>query len=119
MLRGVSKKAVGEYLEQRLGASAVGRSGSSVVGGRRVAGWYFQQLVKLGAARRIEGLAPLFLLWDMDMVPLRPLSLFAPRPEGSAKPKLATGASTPSPLRTHRMVLGICLLYTSPSPRDS
>ena len=38
------------------------------------AGWIYQQLLKLGAARYIEGLSPSFLVVDSDVVFLRPVS---------------------------------------------
>ncbi|MEM6504016.1 MAG: DUF6492 family protein [Planctomycetota bacterium] len=34
------------------------------------AGWYYQQLLKLGAADGIEGLSDWFLIWDSDLLPV-------------------------------------------------
>jgi hypothetical protein len=44
--------------------------------GRKLSGWYFQQLIKLAAADYIEGLGDFFLIWDPDMIPLWPIELF-------------------------------------------
>lgn len=41
------------------------------------AGWYLQQFVKMGMARR-EGVREHYLAWDSDTVLLRPVELFAP-----------------------------------------
>jgi hypothetical protein len=41
-----------------------------------VRGWVFQQLVKYGAALRFADLSPLFLVWDSDLIPLKPIPLF-------------------------------------------
>lgn len=41
-----------------------------------VRGWIYQQLVKLGAALHAPGLSPLFLVWDSDLIPLKPIPLF-------------------------------------------
>src|SRR4051794_342534 len=38
------------------------------------AGWIYQQLLKLGAARYIDGLSPSFLVVDSDVIFLRPVS---------------------------------------------
>lgn len=42
-----------------------------------VRGWIFQQLVKFGAALHLADLSPLFLVWDSDLLPLRPIPLFS------------------------------------------
>lgn len=36
-------------------------------------GWIFQQLIKMMAWKFIEGLSPIYLVWDSDTVPYRPL----------------------------------------------
>lgn len=36
------------------------------------------QFLKLGAAGALPGLSEHFLIWDLDMVPLRPLPLLTP-----------------------------------------
>jgi hypothetical protein len=39
-------------------------------------GWYLQQFLKMGAARHVAGLSDYYLLWDSDMVPLKPMQWF-------------------------------------------
>jgi len=39
-------------------------------------GWYLQQFLKMGAARHVAGLSDHYLLWDSDMVPLKPMQWF-------------------------------------------
>jgi hypothetical protein len=41
------------------------------------------QFLKLGAAGALPGLSEYFLIWDMDMVPLRPLPLLTPLPDAA------------------------------------
>lgn len=78
-VRGVTKKLVGETLERLYGdeLGADGAQGRFV--GRELGGWYLQQLLKLGASTSDlinPVLSRRFLLWDLDMIPLRPLDLF-------------------------------------------
>eukprot|EP00241_Pyramimonas_parkeae_P018817 CAMPEP_0114298770 /NCGR_PEP_ID=MMETSP0059-20121206/12604_1 /TAXON_ID=36894 /ORGANISM="Pyramimonas parkeae, Strain CCMP726" /LENGTH=409 /DNA_ID=CAMNT_0001421171 /DNA_START=157 /DNA_END=1386 /DNA_ORIENTATION=- len=68
---GLNKKVVGEYIEKLYQAS-----GSSIVYGRSMAGWYLQQFLKMGVARHLDGLSEHYLLWDSDMVPLKPMDWF-------------------------------------------
>ena len=42
-------------------------------------GWYLQQLVKLGASRYLPGLSDTFMVWDPDMIPLWPVTVFGER----------------------------------------
>ena len=64
----------------------VGQFGDEI--SRRVAkaraGWYLQQLLKLGAAQAIPHLSDHFLLWDLDMIPLRPMTFLLPYSGSSA-----------------------------------
>ncbi|CEF96838.1 unnamed product [Ostreococcus tauri] len=57
--------------------------------GRELGGWYMQQLMKLGAStsKAISSppLSRKFLIWDLDMIPLRPLDLFKKDDVGRAK----------------------------------
>jgi len=46
------------------------------------------QFLKLGAAGALPGLSEHFLIWDLDMVPLRPLPLLS-----QVHPSDATGGS--------------------------
>lgn len=73
LLPGVSRASVAAALAERYGAAAGGRHQ-----GRDTAGWYLQQLLKLGAPLALPNLSSPFLLWDMDMVALRPLRLLHP-----------------------------------------
>ena len=41
----------------------------------------YVQFLKLGAAAALPGLSEHFLIWDMDMVPLRPLPLLTRLPD--------------------------------------
>ncbi|CAD7699722.1 unnamed protein product [Ostreobium quekettii] len=75
ILPGVSKETVGEYLEARYKSV----DENSEFHGRLLAGWYLQQFLKLGAAEYMPvepELSQYFLVWDLDMMLLRPLSLF-------------------------------------------
>ena len=79
-IRGLTKDAVSWYLEDAYGDS-LGRDGARArFVGRELGGWYLQQLIKLGAATSTAiahpPLSRKFLLWDLDMIPLRPLTLF-------------------------------------------
>ena len=79
-IRGLTKEAVSMYLEDVYGDS-LGRDGARArFVGRELGGWYLQQLIKLGAATSTAiahpPLSRKFLLWDLDMIPLRPLTLF-------------------------------------------
>ena len=41
------------------------------------------QFLKLGAAAALPGLSEHFVIWDLDMVPLKPLRLLWPPPPGA------------------------------------
>jgi len=77
LLPGVSKDTVARYLERRFGLQG---NGEVEFNGRHLAGWYLQQLLKLGAAEAIPGLSEYFVVWDLDMLLLRPMKLFQPDP---------------------------------------
>lgn len=38
---------------------------------QREPGWWFQQLLKLGAGTQISGISPVYVVWDGDLIPLR------------------------------------------------
>ncbi|KAG2500908.1 hypothetical protein HYH03_001667 [Edaphochlamys debaryana] len=92
LVPGLTASSVGRWLEERLGAvrwEALDRAMAL-----RRSSWYFQQLVKLAAAEHIQPpLTEHFLIWDSDMIMLRPMTWFVPpeTPSGSA-----TGAHTPA-----------------------
>ena len=60
---GVNRSSVAAFLKQRYGLAEDG-----LHMGRSAAGWYLQQLVKLGIAARIPDLSATFLWWDPDMI---------------------------------------------------
>ena len=69
MLEGVTLPAVRSHLSKHF--DDVG----SVKTASERAGWYFQQLLKLGAARGLPTLSQYFIIWDLDMIPLPSFSL--------------------------------------------
>lgn len=46
-------------------------------------GWYFQQLIKLGLAQSTLSLPEYYVVWDVDMMPMRPFKLFVRDPAGA------------------------------------
>jgi hypothetical protein len=50
--------------------------------GRERAGWYLQQLIKLGVARHLPDLTSTFLVWDPDMIALEPFKVFSSERSG-------------------------------------
>lgn len=93
----LTKSVVAGYLEK-----LHNEDGSSVHRGRDLSGWYFQQLLKLGAARHIPDLSQHFLIWDLDMVMLKPMEFFdkpventlgAPSPVAQAVEGVGPGGS--------------------------
>lgn len=78
---GVTKAEVAATLEHLYDKEGLGDGGArSTYVGRQLGGWYLQQLLKLGASRTTAisnpPLSRKFLIWDLDMIPLRPLDLF-------------------------------------------
>jgi hypothetical protein len=57
-------------------------------------GWYLQQLLKLGAPQAIPSLSEYFLVWDLDMVPLRKASFLLPSSEASVPYKTRVDVSS-------------------------
>lgn len=51
------------------------------------AGWYFQQLLKLGAAGALSDLTDHFMIWDLDMMPLQAFPLAFEADAGSGVPR--------------------------------
>ena len=88
----LTKSVVAEYLQK-----LHNEDGSSVHRGRDLSGWYFQQLLKLGVSRHIPDLSQHFLIWDLDMVMLKPMDFFekpvtvnvpAPAPTNAARTEM-------------------------------
>lgn len=77
IIPGVTKEKVEQHLQMHLGLNI-----SNMYRGRSPGGWYFQQLLKLGSALHVAGLTEYYLVWDMDMILLRPPRLLATSPEG-------------------------------------
>ena len=71
--------------------------------GRSHGGWYLQQLVKLGASRYLPGLSDTFMVWDPDMIPLWPVTVFGER--SATNGGKAQGVSTGGRVR-HSIVRG-------------
>ena len=103
VIPGVNKAGVAHHLEERM----KGLDADSTFKGRSLSGWYFQQLLKLGVSRHIDQLSSLFLLWDMDMIPVRPLTLFQKRGQAEQLPHKAVDADLHSGLHTQRLLLQI------------
>jgi len=40
-------------------------------GDKREPGWWIQQLIKLGSSTQIDGISPVYVVWDGDLVPIR------------------------------------------------
>ena len=58
------------YLQTRYGANP-----DAEHNGRQLAGWYLQQFAKLGAASVIRDLTDYYVLWDLDMILLKPVQI--------------------------------------------
>lgn len=57
------------------------------------------QMLKLGAAQSLKGLSDLFVIWDFDMIPLRPIPMLYPSPAAvPAKPGGSEAALDSSPV---------------------
>ena len=105
VLPDLTKKDVADRLEMRMRTMSGSGDANEIFKGRSLSGWYYQQVLKMGASRHIAGLSDVFLLWDMDMIPLRPLTLFEPRRDSDSVPsRLEDGDS---PLRTHNAILQV------------
>ena len=57
--------------------------------GRTNAGWYLQQLLKLGAAAHVPRLSETFLVWDGDMIALWPQRVFGGRAGNTDRRRVA------------------------------
>lgn len=68
-------------LHEKLAAMGKISGGSRGFGGHSVAGWYFQQFIKLGiaATSNLPGgpLSKTYLVWDSDMIPVKPFNAFS------------------------------------------
>ena len=54
-------------------------------------GWWYQQLIKLGAGQCIPGLSPIFVVWDADLIPVKrwPLLVWKNKLKQTALPIVA------------------------------
>ena len=80
LVPGLTKQTVSDEL-QNLYSEKADASGTYM--GRELAGWYLQQLLKLGAARHLPYLSHTFLVWDPDMIPLEPFRVFSKERSGA------------------------------------
>lgn len=69
-LPGVNSSTLGTFLENTFHVN-----GDQEHMGRHLTGWYLQQVIKLGAAQAIANLTEYFVVWDLDMIMLRPVSV--------------------------------------------
>ena len=84
VIPGVTKASVARELERlfpETEALAVDASRNRRLGRER-AGWYLQQLIKLGVARHLPDLTSTFLVWDPDMIALEPFRVFSTERSG-------------------------------------
>lgn len=44
--------------------------------GSREFGWWYQQLIKLGAVQQIQGLSDPYIVWDSDLIPIKKWELY-------------------------------------------
>ena len=80
VIPGVTKASVERALEALFPFVNQGKEGRYL--GRERAGWYLQQLVKLGVARHLPDLTSTFLVWDPDMIALEPFRVFSTERSG-------------------------------------
>ncbi|KAG2435220.1 hypothetical protein HXX76_007302 [Chlamydomonas incerta] len=80
LLDGLTVDAVGAFIEQHLGIDQ-----HKHFKGRELSGWYMQQFLKLGSALALPQLSQHYVVWDLDMILLRPVQLlFPPGPSDPA-----------------------------------
>jgi hypothetical protein len=78
----VSKKSVEDFLVNEFGSVYTDYVAKT---GKKLSGWYLQQFVKLGVSRYLgEALTENFLIWDLDMIPMRDLEAFEYTAAGSS-----------------------------------
>ena len=68
------------------------------------------QFLKLGTAAALPGISEHFLIWDLDMVPLRPLRLLWPPPPGAppGAPSQVTNQAMAHPGGNEGWALPVC-----------
>ncbi|KAK3254521.1 hypothetical protein CYMTET_36265, partial [Cymbomonas tetramitiformis] len=81
VIPGLSKQSVASHMKEVYGVD-----GDQITSGRRLAGWYLQQFLKMGVAQYLDGLSQQYLLWDLDMIPLQPLNFLVNRTERKVPP---------------------------------
>jgi len=69
-------------------------------------GWWYQQLIKLGAGLYIEHLSETYIVWDSDLIPLTRWPLFSTAPDGITRVPvvalLQAASKHPNILREYR-----------------
>ena len=88
LLAGVTLQTVQAHLKQRLRDVESSRTADER------AGWYFQQLLKLGSAEALPSLSQHYMIWDLDMIPLRsfPVLLKATQPRAPMRTRVDVSA---------------------------
>lgn len=71
LLPGVSRESIDGFLN-----STYESYESGVFKGRDIASWYLQQFLKMGASYYIQDLSDYHLIWDLDMILIKDLSIF-------------------------------------------
>lgn len=82
VIPGITKASVERALERLFPENEGGQGKEGKYLGRERAGWYLQQLVKLGVARHLPDLTSTFLVWDPDMIALEPFRVFSTERSG-------------------------------------
>ena len=82
VIPGITKASVERALERLFPENEGGQGKEGRYLGRERAGWYLQQLVKLGVARHLPDLTSPFLVWDPDMIALEPFRVFSTERSG-------------------------------------
>ncbi|KAG2446688.1 hypothetical protein HYH02_008254 [Chlamydomonas schloesseri] len=106
LLGGLTVDAVGAYIEQHLGIDQ-----HKHFKGRELSGWYMQQFLKLGSALALPQLSQHYVVWDLDMILLRPVQvLFPPGPSDPAGSPTRTlvnigGSVSPGYMATFRQLM--------------
>lgn len=71
LLPGVSRDSIDGFLNATYESYE-----SGVFKGRDIAAWYLQQFLKMGASYYIQDLSDFHLIWDLDMILIKNLSIF-------------------------------------------
>lgn len=106
LLPGVTLQTITSFLIDHVNVNA-----SRPYAGRSLAGWYLQQFLKLGAAEAISNLTTHFVVWDLDMIALRPIQPIVDKGDGLRTIVNIGGAKPPGYALAYRRLLGKRLEY--------